>query len=76
MQFFDVAQGDGLRELNVVYCLCRSSDSAATVSGGEQELTVANGGENQQQCLQRFSQSLQRNQAGDENRTRVLSLGS
>src|SRR5665213_365619 len=63
MQLFDMAQGDGLRELNVVSCLCRRSDSAATVSGGEQELTVANGCENHQQCLQQFRQSLQRNQA-------------
>jgi hypothetical protein len=38
-------------------------DSAATVRSGEQEQTVANSGEGQQQCLQRFNQSLQRNQA-------------
>lgn len=38
-------------------------DSAATVRSGEQERIVANSGESQQQCLQRFSQSLQRNEA-------------
>ena len=35
-------------------------DSAVTVGSGEQERTVANSGESQQQCLQRFCQSWQR----------------
>ena len=38
-------------------------DSAATVRSGEQEQTVANNCKGQKQCLQRFNQSLQRNQA-------------
>jgi hypothetical protein len=33
------------------------------VRSGEQEQTVANNGKGQKQCLQRFNQSLQRNQA-------------